>query len=193
MRVELSDEARRLVALFEDEAAVAVRDCVVDEDHDQVVIWSRGQMADAIGPGGQTVERVEERLGREVKLVEAAETAEDFGLTRSRRLRCTTSPSRRTTTPLPTSKWHRRTAEPRSAVKGVTSMPPGNWPAALRDRRHRTDLSRATLIVRRFKAGLENNRRSVVGVTETSDASSRTRRYRCVRFRSRRRTSAGVR
>ncbi|NHN63742.1 NusA-like transcription termination signal-binding factor, partial [Haloarcula sp. JP-Z28] len=34
MRVELSDEARRLVALFEDEAAVTVRDCVVDEDHD---------------------------------------------------------------------------------------------------------------------------------------------------------------
>ena len=79
MRVELSDEARRLVALFEDEAAVTVRDCVVDEDHDQVVyLVKRGQMADAIGPGGQTVERVEERLGREVKLVEAAETAEDF-------------------------------------------------------------------------------------------------------------------
>ncbi|WP_336336475.1 NusA-like transcription termination signal-binding factor [Haloarcula brevis] len=79
MRVELSDEARRLVALFEDEAAVTVRDCVVDEDHDQVVyLVKRGEMADAIGPGGQTVERVEEQLGREVKLVEAAETAEDF-------------------------------------------------------------------------------------------------------------------
>ncbi|EMA19983.1 MULTISPECIES: NusA-like transcription termination signal-binding factor [Haloarcula] len=79
MRVELSDEARRLVALFEDEAAVTVRDCIVDEDHDQVVyLVKRGEMADAIGPGGQTVERVEERLGREVKLVEAAETAEDF-------------------------------------------------------------------------------------------------------------------
>ncbi|AUG48565.1 transcription elongation factor NusA [Haloarcula taiwanensis] len=79
MRVELSDEARRLVALFEDEAAVTVRDCVVDEEHDQVVyLVKRGEMADAIGPGGQTVERVEERLGREVKLVEAAETAEDF-------------------------------------------------------------------------------------------------------------------
>ncbi|MGB9930757.1 NusA-like transcription termination signal-binding factor [Haloarcula amylolytica] len=79
MRVELSDEARRLVALFEDEAAVTVRDCVVDEDHDQVVyLVKRGEMADAIGPGGQTVEHVEERLGREVKLVEAAETAEDF-------------------------------------------------------------------------------------------------------------------
>ena len=79
MGVEISDEARRLVALFEDEAAVTVRDCVVDEDHDQVVyLVKRGEMADAIGPGGQTVERVEERLGREVKLVEAAETAEDF-------------------------------------------------------------------------------------------------------------------
>jgi len=79
MRVELSDEARRLVALFEDEAGVTVRDCVVDEDHEQVVYMvKRGQMADAIGPGGQTVERVEEAIGRDVKLVEAAETPEDF-------------------------------------------------------------------------------------------------------------------
>ncbi|MBV0902549.1 NusA-like transcription termination signal-binding factor [Haloarcula salina] len=79
MRVELSDEARRLVALFEDEAGVTVRDCVVDEDHEQVVYMvKRGQMADAIGPGGQTVERVEEAIGRDVKLVEAAETAADF-------------------------------------------------------------------------------------------------------------------
>ena len=79
MRVELSDEARQLVALFEDEAGVTVRDCVVDEDHDQVVyLVKRGDMADAIGPGGQTVQRVEERLGRDVKLVEGAETAADF-------------------------------------------------------------------------------------------------------------------
>ena len=79
MRVELSDEARQLVALFEDEAGVTVRDCVVDEDHDQVVyLVKRGDMADAIGPGGQTVQRVEEQLGRDVKLVEGAETAADF-------------------------------------------------------------------------------------------------------------------
>ncbi|QIO21803.1 NusA-like transcription termination signal-binding factor [Haloarcula sp. JP-L23] len=79
MRVEISDEARRLVALFEDEADVTVRDCVVDEDHDQIVyLVKHGQMADAIGPGGQTVEAVEEQLGRDVKLVEDAETAENF-------------------------------------------------------------------------------------------------------------------
>ncbi|MFC7027250.1 NusA-like transcription termination signal-binding factor [Halomicroarcula sp. GCM10025324] len=79
MRVELSDEARQLVALFENEASITVRDCVVDEDHDQVVyLVKRGDMADAIGPGGQTVQRVEEQLGRDVKLVEGAETAADF-------------------------------------------------------------------------------------------------------------------
>ncbi|MBV0924180.1 NusA-like transcription termination signal-binding factor [Halomicroarcula limicola] len=79
MRIEISDEARRLVALFEDEADVTVRDCVVDEAHDQIVyLIKRGEMADAIGPGGQTVGTVEEQLGRDVKLVEDAETAENF-------------------------------------------------------------------------------------------------------------------
>jgi len=79
MGVEISDEARRLVALFEDEADVTVRDCVVDEGHDQVVyLVKAGQMADAIGPGGVTVGRVEEKLGRDVKLIEDAETAENF-------------------------------------------------------------------------------------------------------------------
>ena len=79
MGVEISDEARQLVALFEDEAGVTVRDCVVDEDNDQVVyLVKRGQMADAIGPGGVTVSGVEEQLGRDVKLIEDAELAEDF-------------------------------------------------------------------------------------------------------------------
>ncbi|WP_324756402.1 NusA-like transcription termination signal-binding factor [Haloarcula montana] len=79
MRVELSDDARQLVALFEDEAAVTVRDCVIDETHDQVVyLVKRGEIADAIGPGGETVTTVEERIGRPVKLVEDADTAEDF-------------------------------------------------------------------------------------------------------------------
>ncbi|WP_276270650.1 NusA-like transcription termination signal-binding factor [Haloarcula litorea] len=79
MAIELSDEERQLVALFEDEAGVTVRDCVVDESHDQVVyLIKRGEIADAIGPGGQTVAAVEERLGRDVKLVEDADTAENF-------------------------------------------------------------------------------------------------------------------
>jgi N utilization substance protein A len=79
MGVEISDEARRLVALFEDEAGVTVRDCIVDEDHDQVVyLIKRGEIADAIGSGGETVSRVEERLGRDVMLVEDADVPAEF-------------------------------------------------------------------------------------------------------------------
>jgi len=73
MDVELSDRARRLVTLFEDEAGVTVRDCVVADDYDMVVyVVAAGQMADAIGPGGSVVKRIEGQLGRDVKLVEDA-------------------------------------------------------------------------------------------------------------------------
>ena len=78
MDVELSDEARRLIALFQDEAGVTVRDCVVVDDDLVVYLVKAGQMADAIGPGGRVVERVEERLGRDVKLVEDAPSTDGF-------------------------------------------------------------------------------------------------------------------
>ncbi|MFB6074356.1 MAG: NusA-like transcription termination signal-binding factor [Haloarculaceae archaeon] len=79
MAVELSDEARRLIALFEDEADVTVRDCLLLEEHDRVVfLVAAGQMADAIGPGGRTVQRVERRLGEDVKLVEDADDPAAF-------------------------------------------------------------------------------------------------------------------
>ena len=79
MVVELSDDARRLVALFEDEADVVVRDCLPVDDADLVVfVIKAGQMSDAIGPGGRTVKRIERKLGRTVKLVEGADRADAF-------------------------------------------------------------------------------------------------------------------
>jgi N utilization substance protein A len=79
MTRRLSDEARRLAVLFEDETDAAVRDCVVDETHDRVIfLIERGEMGRAIGSGGEQVRRVEERLGRSVKLVEDADTPEDL-------------------------------------------------------------------------------------------------------------------
>ncbi len=79
MTVRLSDEARRLAALFEEETDAAVRDCVVDDDHDRVIVLvAAGQMGQAIGSDGSHVRRVERRVGREIKLVENAATPEDF-------------------------------------------------------------------------------------------------------------------
>ena len=79
MTVTLSDEARRLVALYERETDATVRDCVIDDEHDRLIfLVAPGDMPEAIGPDGKHVRAVEERLGREVKLVEDADNAADF-------------------------------------------------------------------------------------------------------------------
>jgi N utilization substance protein A len=79
MTVTLTDEARRVIALFEEETGATARDCVVDEEFDRLLLLVKaGEMGQAIGPGGRTVQRVEAELASEIKLVEDAPTAEDF-------------------------------------------------------------------------------------------------------------------
>jgi N utilization substance protein A len=85
MRVTLSDTARQYIALFEDVTGATARDCLVDDgddgddEHEQVTfLVTAGEMGQAIGPGGQRVQRLEEKLGRKVSLVEDADTPEAF-------------------------------------------------------------------------------------------------------------------
>lgn len=79
MRVALDDRARRLVALFEDRTEATVRDCLVYDDRDQVVfLVAAGEMGQAIGPEGRRVRAIEERIGRDVRVVEDAPTPEGF-------------------------------------------------------------------------------------------------------------------
>ena len=79
MRVTLGDEERRYIARFEELTGATARDCLVQDDHDRIVfLVGAGEMADAVGPGGREVERVEEDLGREVELVEDADHPETF-------------------------------------------------------------------------------------------------------------------
>ncbi len=79
MRVTLTDEARRYIALFEDVTGATAVDCVVDETHDQVLfVVAAGEMGQAIGPEGRRVKRLEDRIGEDVELVEDAPTPEGF-------------------------------------------------------------------------------------------------------------------
>ena len=82
MRVRISDEARRRIALFEDLTGTTVHDCVIDEradDRNRVVfLVEAGGMGRAIGPDGRTVERAEEKLDARIELVENAATPESF-------------------------------------------------------------------------------------------------------------------
>ena len=77
MPVTLSDEARRYIALFDDETGVPAIDCLVDDDRLAFVVPA-GTMGRAIGPGGDHVRRVESALGRDVTVVENADNAADF-------------------------------------------------------------------------------------------------------------------
>jgi N utilization substance protein A len=77
MRVTLSDEARRYIALFEDETDVQPRDCLISDER-LVFLIPAGGMGQAIGPGGRRVKRVESATNRTVALVEDADRAEDF-------------------------------------------------------------------------------------------------------------------
>ncbi len=79
MTVTLSDAARQYLVAFEDATGAEARDCVVDEEEDRLLILvTTGDMAQAIGPGGENVRKAEERIGKDVKLVEDAPTAEEF-------------------------------------------------------------------------------------------------------------------
>jgi N utilization substance protein A len=79
MRVTLSDRDRRYIARFEDETGATARDCLVYDEDDRVVfLVAAGEMAQAVGPDGRNVRRVEEALGRTVELVEDADTPEAF-------------------------------------------------------------------------------------------------------------------
>ncbi len=82
MSITLTDEARQIAALIEAETGATVRDCVVldqDETAERVVaVIAAGEIARAIGRNGEQVERLEDRLGRPLRLVEDAPTAEGF-------------------------------------------------------------------------------------------------------------------
>lgn len=77
MAITLSDEARRYIAQFAEETGVTATDCVIEAESITFVIPPE-DMADAIGPDGRTVRRMEEQLGRDIRLVGDADRPADF-------------------------------------------------------------------------------------------------------------------
>ena len=77
MTVTLSDEARRYIQAFDEYTGVTPVDCLVREER-LVFVVPVGEMGDAIGPAGETVEAVQSEFGQPVDLVEDAAEAEAF-------------------------------------------------------------------------------------------------------------------
>ena len=75
----LTDEAIRCLGVFESVTDIEGIDCVIDDEFDRVaIVVPPGTLADAIGPGGEMVGRVESRLNRDVTLIEMADYPSDF-------------------------------------------------------------------------------------------------------------------
>jgi N utilization substance protein A len=79
MTISLSDAARQYLALLEEITGATGRDCLVDDEDDRVVmVVSASEMGQAIGPGGRNVNRLEERIDKDVELVEDADEPAEF-------------------------------------------------------------------------------------------------------------------
>ncbi|WP_233357320.1 NusA-like transcription termination signal-binding factor [Halococcoides cellulosivorans] len=71
----LDDEARRLAGAIDEATGGTVRDCVVEADR-AIVLIAPEDMAQVIGEGGGRIRDLEERVGRDLKLVADAPTPE---------------------------------------------------------------------------------------------------------------------
>ncbi|MFC6765336.1 NusA-like transcription termination signal-binding factor [Natrinema soli] len=79
MGVTLDDDARQYLGAFEDVTGVDGRDCLVTESGNRLlIVVERGGMGEAIGPGGRTVQRFEDRVDAQVRLIEGADDPEAF-------------------------------------------------------------------------------------------------------------------
>ncbi|SIS09384.1 NusA-like transcription termination signal-binding factor [Natronorubrum thiooxidans] len=82
MGVTLDDDARQYLAAFEEITGVNGQDCLITTSESGgdrlLVVVSSGRMSEAIGPGGRTVRRYEEEVGKPVKLIEDADDPEAF-------------------------------------------------------------------------------------------------------------------
>lgn len=77
MTVTLSNEARQYIQAFDELTGVTPVDCLI-RDQRIVFLVPAGEMGTAIGPHGETVKQVEERLGEPVDLVENADESAAF-------------------------------------------------------------------------------------------------------------------
>jgi len=76
-RIKLDSDALGLSSLLERLTHVHVKDCFKDEEVIYFIV-SPGELGKAIGKGGMMVKKVQEELGKRIRIVEYREQAVDF-------------------------------------------------------------------------------------------------------------------
>ncbi|AEA13297.1 MAG: NusA-like transcription termination signal-binding factor [Thermoproteus sp.] len=77
--IRLTDEEIRYATLFESMTGVTPLDVVVDSDYNRIIfVVGKNQAALAVGKGGNNVRMLRQIIGRDVEVVEYAETPEEL-------------------------------------------------------------------------------------------------------------------
>ncbi len=77
IRVKLDQEAVGLATVFEKITQARVKDCFREEDTVYFVVGT-GELGKAIGKAGSTIKRVQEALGKRIKIIEYHDSIPDF-------------------------------------------------------------------------------------------------------------------
>lgn len=79
MEIKFDTETIRLITLFENLTGAPVKDCIVDNLTNTVyLIIEEGKVGIAIGKNGNKIKKVEELVGKNIKVFEFSENLETF-------------------------------------------------------------------------------------------------------------------
>lgn len=77
--IRITSREMRYIALFESITGATVRDCIVDEDLNQIVyVVKEGNVGIAIGKGGKNIKLLERMTGKKHDIIEHSESPAQF-------------------------------------------------------------------------------------------------------------------
>ena len=77
--VKLTDVEMKYISLLESITGTAVLDCVIDNVNDRVIfLVKKGQVGLAVGRNGANIRRLRKLLGKDIEIVEFADTLEEL-------------------------------------------------------------------------------------------------------------------
>ena len=102
-KIRLAKEEMRYIALFESVTRATSEDCLIDEKNGRIIfVAKKGDMGLAIGKNGKNIDTLQKMTGRQIEVVENAESPEELiknslSPARIRNIRITENPKRKIT------------------------------------------------------------------------------------------------
>lgn len=78
-KIKLTGDEMKCIALFESITGATAKDCLIDEKAERIIfVAKQGEMGLAIGKAGKNIQTLRKMTGRQVEIVEQADTPEQL-------------------------------------------------------------------------------------------------------------------